>query len=131
MGQEMIFLIAKLSTPFGDEFLELGADALVDRGRRVLIQRLAPDLCGSGGGVPAAVPRPPLEVLGRGEQRPVEAFAKTLERVGGPEEMPPRPHLLMGAVGERGLVDLERAELVAELAQQLDVDDELLVAGDE
>jgi len=39
--------------------------------------------------------------------------------------------LLVGAEGEARLVDLQRRELVLELAQDLDVDDELLVAGDE
>jgi len=37
----------------------------------------------------------------------------------------------VGVERQAGLVDLERGELVTELAQQLDVDDELLVAGDE
>ena len=41
------------------------------------------------------------------------------------------PDLGVGVEGQRRVVDLERRELVAQLAQELDVDDELLVAGHE
>jgi hypothetical protein len=37
----------------------------------------------------------------------------------------------VGTEGQRGLVDLERRELDLQHAQDLDVDDELLVARDE
>ena len=51
--------------------------------------------------------------------------------MGRAEEVPAGPHLLVRAERQRLLVDLQRRELVPELAQDLDVDDELLVAGHE
>jgi hypothetical protein len=49
----------------------------------------------------------------------------------GAEEVAGDADLLVRAEGEGVLADPERAEHVAQLAQQLDVDDELLITGDE
>ncbi len=97
----------------------------------VLLERLRVDLGGALGGVAAAQALPALEVLGRGEQRAVEALAEALQRVHRAEEVAAGADLLVGAEGQALLVDLERRELHLQHAQDLDVDDELLVAGDE
>src|SRR4051794_36338696 len=114
-----------------DVGLQLGADRLVERRLLVLLQRALPYDLRARGGVEAAVALPALEVLRRGQQRTVEALAEALQRVRGAEEVPAGPDLLVGAEGEARLVDLQRRELVLELAQDLDVDDELLIAGDQ
>src|ERR1700754_190931 len=72
--------VAELGTAAGDELLELLTDRFVERGRLVGVERLAPDLPGTLGRVLAAVARPAVEVLGRRQQRPVEALAEALER---------------------------------------------------
>src|SRR2546421_7165172 len=114
-----------------DERLQLPLEVGVDRRFLVFGKRLLPDLRGSCGGVVAAVAVPALVVLGGGDERPVEALAEALERVRGAEEVPALPDLLVGRVGQRLLVDLQRLEGRMEHSQLLDVDDELLVAGDE
>src|SRR5579862_1417354 len=100
MGQEIIFLIAKLGAPSQHEFLKLGADSLVDRRGHVAVKRLTPDLGGPGGRVVATFPGPAFEVLGRGQERSVEALAKALERVCRAKEMSAGPDLLMSPVGQ-------------------------------
>src|SRR5215217_1030330 len=123
--------VAELTAAAGDELLQLPADGLVDRRRLVGLERRAPDLRRAVGGVLAAVARPAVEVLGRGQQRPVEALAEPLERVGGTEEVAALADLLVRAERQARLVDLQRRELVPQHPQQLDVDDELLVARHE
>src|SRR5919106_1516338 len=81
-------LVAQLSAAPGDELLELGADALVERRLLVALERLAPDAAGPLGRVGAAVALPAVEVLRRGQQRAVEAGAEALQRVRGAEEVP-------------------------------------------
>jgi hypothetical protein len=51
--------------------------------------------------------------------------------VGRAEEVPAVPDLHVRTVREGFLGDLQRGELHLELAQQLDVDDELLIAADQ
>src|SRR5579871_380731 len=123
--------VAELDASAIDEFTQLRLDRIVDRRTLVVGQRLAPDLARARRRVTGAALGPAVEILRRGEQRAVEALAKTLERVRGPEEVPAGPDLDVRVEREARLVDLERSELVAELAQQLDIDDELLIAGDE
>jgi hypothetical protein len=48
-----------------------------------------------------------------------------------PRKWPPWPTSGVGVEGQRPLVDLERRELGLQHLQDLDVDDELLVAGDQ
>src|SRR5450755_4256965 len=79
--------IAEFRPPAHDELLELGAHAVLDRRLLVALERRPPDLAGPLGRVAPAHPRPAIEVLGRGEQRPVEALAEALERVHGAEEV--------------------------------------------
>src|SRR3954449_7077292 len=123
--------VSQLGPAAIDVGLQLGADRLVERRLLVLLERALPDDLRARGGGEAAVALPALEVLRRGEQRTVEALAEALERVRGAEEVPAGPDLLVGPEGEARLVDLQRRELVLELAQDLDVDDELLIAGDQ
>src|SRR5579871_2530614 len=123
--------VAELGTAARHELLELGANGAVHRRLLVALERRAPQLGGAGRRVAPAVARPAVEVLGRGQERPVEALAEALERVRRAEEVAAGADLLVRAEREARLVDLERREGVAQLAQELDVDDELLVAGDE
>src|SRR5207249_1741972 len=90
---------------------QLCLDRRVERRLLVALQRPPPDLAGAGRRVVTAVALPALEVLGRREQRPVEAVAEALERVHGAQEMAAGADLLVGAEGEAVLVDLERREL--------------------
>src|SRR5665213_2805957 len=123
--------VAELAASARDELLQLRAHAVVERRLLVALERRAPQLGCACGRVAAAVSAPAVEVLRRGQERAVEALAEALERVDGAEEVPAGADLLMRAEGETRLVDLERREHVAQLAQELDVDDELLVAGDQ
>src|SRR5436305_1173819 len=123
--------VAELDPPPVDVLLQLVAHRRVERRGLVARERLPPDLTRPLGRVAPALRLPSLEVLGRGEQRAVEAGAEPLQRVGGAEEVAAVADLLVGAVRQAGLVDLERRELLLQHAQHLDVDDELLVAGDE
>src|SRR5262249_26150046 len=123
--------VAQLGPPARDVLLELAADRRVHGRLLVLLQRLRVDLPGALGCVAAAQALPPLVVLGRREQGAVEAFAEALERVDGTEEVAACTDLLVGAECQALLVDLERRELHLQHAEDLDVDDELLVAGDE
>src|SRR5207244_7382797 len=97
----------------------------------VLLERLLPDLGRAGGRVVGPVAVPALVVLGGGDERPVEAVAEALERVRGAEEVPALADLLVRRVRERFLVDRERLERRVQHPELLDVDDELLVAGDQ
>src|SRR6185312_683421 len=123
--------VAELDPPPVDVLLQLLAQSRVEGRRLVRLQRLPPDLARTRGRVAAALRLPPLEVLGGREQRPVEAGAEPLERVRRTEEVAAVTHLFVGAVREAGLVDLERRELLLQHPQDLDVDDELLVAADQ
>src|SRR3954471_23286911 len=123
--------VPQLRAPPRDVLPELLVHARIHRGLLVLLDRLAPDLARALGRVAPAVARPAVEVLRRAQQRPVEALAEALERVHRAEEVPARADLLVRAERKRLLVDLERRELVLQHAQQLDVDDELLVARHE
>ncbi len=80
----------------------------------------------------ATVALPALEVLRRRDEGPVEAGTEPLHRVRRPEEVAAVSDLLMGPEGER-LPRRSRGALNSTLhhLQQLDVDDELLVAADE
>src|SRR5947209_3571984 len=120
--------VAQLCATTADELGQLLAHRLVDRRGLKLFKRLAVDLSGPHRGVSGALALPAVEVLRGGEQRSVEALAEALERVHGAEEVPAGADLGVGAEGEAVLVELHRREFVAQLAQQLDVDDELLVA---
>src|SRR5436190_5228006 len=123
--------VAELDPPPVDVLLQLVAHRRVERRGLVARERLPPDLTRPLGRVATALRLPSLEVLGRGEQRPVEAGAEALQRVRRAEEVAAVADLLVGVVGQAGLVDLERREFLLEHAQDLDVDDELLVAADE
>src|SRR5581483_5728490 len=123
--------VAKLGPPPVDERLQLLLQRRLQLRLLVLLERLPPDVRRARGGILAAVARPALVVLGRREQRPVEALAEPLERVRRAEEVTALPHLLMRGVRKRLLVDLQRLEHLVQHAQELHVDDELLVAGDE
>src|SRR5437764_14389381 len=101
-------LVAELDPPPVDVLLQLVAHRRVERRRLVRRERLPPDLARPLGRVAAALRLPPLEVLGRGEQGPVEAGTEPLQRVRRAEEMAAVADLLVGAVGQAGLVDLER-----------------------
>src|SRR5262249_24334514 len=91
-----------------DERLQLRLQVGVDRRFLVLVERLVPDLVRACGGVVRAVLLPALEVLGRRDERPVEAFAEALERVCGAEEVPALADLLVRRVRERFFVDPQR-----------------------
>src|SRR5436190_19670894 len=114
-----------------DERLQLRFQVRIDRRLLVLLQRLLPDLARARGRVVGAVAVPALEVLGGRDKRPVEAFAEALERVCGAEEVPSLADLLVRRIREGLLVDSQRLERCVQHPQLLDVDDELLVAGDE
>src|SRR5690242_544572 len=114
-----------------DERLQLRLEIGVDRRLLVFGERLLPDLGRPCGSVVAPVLVPALVVLGGGDERPVKALAETLERVDGAKEVPALADLLVRRIRERLLVDLQRLERRVQHAQLLDVDDELLVAGDE
>src|SRR5215472_15135631 len=66
-----------------DERLQLGFEVVLDRRLFVLLQRFLPELVRAGGCVAGAFVVPALEVLGGGDERPVEALAEALERVRG------------------------------------------------
>src|SRR5207244_11467783 len=66
-------LVAELGAASRDVLLELPAERVVHRRLLVLLDRLLPDLARARGGIAAAVAVPPLVVLGRREQWPVEA----------------------------------------------------------
>ena len=105
--------VAELAPAADDVLLELLADRVVERRLLVLLELLAVDLGGPGGGVVAAVAHPLLVVLRRGQHRAVEAGAEALHGVHRAEEVAAVADLLVGAEGHRGLVDLQRRELVA------------------
>src|SRR6478672_13972292 len=125
------FLVAELRPAAYDVGVQLGPDPVVERRLLVLLERRPPDLAGPRGGVARPEPVPPLEVLGRREQRSVEAVAEPLERVRRAEEVAALADLEVGVEREARLVDLEWRELLLEHPQDLDVDDELLVARHE
>src|ERR1700735_5005438 len=79
--------VAQLGAPADNELLELGPDRIVERGLLILLERRPPYLAPARGRVPRAALRPTIEVLGGGEQRPVEALAEARERVGGAEKV--------------------------------------------
>src|SRR5437660_8662261 len=114
-----------------DERLQLPLQVGVDRRLLVFLERLLPDLGRPRGRVVAAVAVPALVVLGGGDERTVEALAEPLEGVHGAEEVPALADLLVRRVCERLLVDLEGLERRVQHPELLDVDHELLVAGDE
>src|SRR5436190_5117491 len=114
-----------------DECLQLRFEVRLDRRLLVFLERLLPDLACARSGVVGAVAVPALEVLGGRDERTVEAFAEALERVGGAEEVAALADLLVRRVCEGLLVDSQRLESGVQHPQLLDVDDELLVAGDE
>src|SRR5205085_7450677 len=89
------FSVAELRPPPAHVLPELGVHRRIDRRLLVLLDRLAPDLPRALGRVAAAVARPAVEVLGRAQQRPVEALAEALERVHRAEEVPARADLLV------------------------------------
>src|SRR5437867_8740024 len=120
------FSVAQLGSPAGHVLGQLLANRLVDRRRLVLLQLLSPDLTRPRGRVLAAVSRPPLVVLGRRQQRPVETLPKTLERAHCAQEVPTVADLLVRGERECLVVHLERLELALQHPQDLDVDDELL-----
>src|SRR5215212_6104454 len=124
-------LVAELGAPADDVRLELRPQLGIHRGLLVALERRLPDRGGALGAVAAAVALPALEVLRAREQRPVEAVSEARERVLCAEEMAAMADLLVCAVGEARLVHLERRELLAQRAHDLEVDDELLEAGDE
>src|SRR4029077_2021164 len=111
--------------------LELGLELLLDRWLLVLLEHLLPDVGRARRSVATPVPVPPLVVLGGRDERPVEALTEALERVGGAEKVPALAYLLVRGVRQRLLVDDERLEHLVQHAALLDIDDELLVAGDE
>src|SRR6478752_9390383 len=113
------FLVAELRPAAYDVGVQLGPDPVVERRLLVLLERRPPDLAGPRGGVARPEPVPPLEVLGRREQRPVEALAEPLERVRRAEEVAALADLLVRAVRERLLVDPERLEHLVQHPQQL------------
>src|SRR5205085_5148617 len=115
--------VAELRATPVDVGLQLVLQPLVQLRLLVLVERPLRDLRCARRGVFPAVAVPALVVLGRGEQGPVEALAKPLERVHRAEEVPTLANLLVRAVGQRLLVDLHRLEHVVEHAQQLHVDD--------
>src|ERR1022692_3701646 len=124
-------LVAELGAAAGYELLQFGLDRVVQRRLLVRIQRLGADLACPRRGVLAALLQPPLVVRAGRQQRPVEALPEPFHRVSGAEEMAAVADFLMRAERQRGLIDLQRRELHPQHPQQLDVDDELLVAADE
>jgi hypothetical protein len=70
-------------------------------------------------------------LVGRPDRGPPEAVAEVRERVLGTEEVPALADLDVRVVGEAGLVDRGRRELLLQQLDQLDVRDELLEAGDQ
>ena len=111
--------VAELGAPPRDVAPQFAVHGVIEGRLFVALEGGAPQLTGPLGGVAAAVARPAIEVLGRGEQRPVEALAEALEGMRRAEEVAARPDLDVGVEGQTGLIDLQRGELVAQLAQQL------------
>src|SRR5262245_23131874 len=120
--------IAKLLAATGDVLTQLLPDRAVERRGLVLGQPLLEDLARPRRGVLGPGPHPPLVVLRRGQQRPVETGTEPLHRVGGAEEMAAVAYLVMSVEGQRRLVDLERGDLDLQHPQDLDIDHELLEA---
>src|SRR3984957_5467839 len=123
-------LVAELAAAAGYEVGQLGADGVVQRRRLVRGDFGPPDIRSPGGGVLAAQFEPALEVRGGGEHGPVEARPEPLHGVRRAQEVPAMADFGMRAERERLLGNLQRGELHPQLAQQLDVDYELLVAAD-
>src|SRR5580693_9761359 len=123
--------VAELRTTTAYVLLELGPDCVIQRRLLVVSQRLGAYIAGPGCRVLAAELQPALVVRGRREQRPVEALPEPLHGVLCAEEVAAVADLLVRAEGQRCLVDLQRREFHPQHAQQLDVDDELLVARDQ
>src|SRR3954471_21707981 len=121
--------VAELDPPPVDVLLQLVAHRRVERRRLVGRQRLAPDLARPLRRVADALRLPPLEVLGGREQGPVEAGAEALPRVRRAQEVAAVAALLVGGVGQAGLARLQRCYLLLQRPQDLDVDDDLLVAA--
>src|SRR6516162_11751535 len=119
-------LVVDFAAAARHEVVEFGADGVVQRRRGELLQLLAPDLAGPGGGVLAAQLEPALEVGGGREHRAVEALAEPLHGVRRAEEVPAVTDFGVRAERQRFLGDLQRGELHPQHLQQLDVDDELL-----
>src|SRR6266404_258956 len=82
----VVMSVSELRAPTVDVRLELVLQSLVDLRLDVLLERLLRDLRRARGGIPAAEAIPALVVLGRGEERPVEALTEALERVHRTEE---------------------------------------------
>src|SRR5271154_6059782 len=70
-SRSVTVLVAQLGAPAHHELLELGADRVVERRLLVALQRGSPELAGAGRGVLGAALGPAVEVVGRGQQRPV------------------------------------------------------------
>src|SRR3954454_19401871 len=121
--------VPKLASPSVDVRAQLLFERAIDRRVLVLVERLSPDLGTARGCVAAAVSQPPLVVLGRGEERSIEARAEALQGVGRAQEVATRSDLCVRAEREGVLVDLERVKRGFQHAENLDVDDELLVGG--
>src|ERR1035438_689562 len=84
----------------------------------LLLKLLGVNLGRPGGGVLAAHPQPAL-VIGRGgQQRPVETLAEPLHRVLRAEKVAAMANLLVGAEGQRCLVNLQRREPHAQHPEQ-------------
>src|SRR5690242_4859954 len=92
--------VAELDPPPVDVLLQLVAHRRVERRGLVRVERLPPDLARPLGRVAPALRLPPLEVLRRGQERPVEARAEALQRVRRAEEVAAVADLLVSAVGQ-------------------------------
>src|SRR5207302_3152649 len=104
---------------------------LVDRRPLVLLEQLLPAPRRARLVVERSVPRPPVDVLSRGNGRSPEALAKALERVLRAEEVPAVAYLDVRVEREARLVHLDRRELRPQQVDQLAVGDELLEARDQ
>src|SRR5581483_4100472 len=81
-----VMSVSQFGSPAIDVRFQLGVEPLVERRPLVLLEGLLPDVRRPRRGVVAAVPLPALVVLGRADERPVEALAEALERVHRTEE---------------------------------------------
>ena len=113
--------------------LELGVEIGVERGRALgpRLLQVVELLERALRGVLLALLRPGREVVRRPDRRPVEAVAKVLEGVCGAEEVAGMADLGVRVEGEVLVAPLDRRELRAERAHDVEVDDQLLEPGDE